>query len=106
MKKLFLISLIVFVAFSSLLQASSARLVHEWTIDLYYANGVLASSEQSSKATWDDYSRELKSKYPSLRQALKFGEAKLSYNASYLWGMSDLTEVILQYRLLVSQLPL
>ena len=42
--------------------ALHAHYVHEYTVDLYYANGVLASSEQSSKATCDDYSRELKSR--------------------------------------------
>jgi hypothetical protein len=39
----------------------------------------------------------LKSKYPSLRQALKYGEAKLSYNASYLLGVADLFEAIGQW---------
>gem|GEM_PF-4831731 len=40
----------------------------------------------------------MKAKYPSLKKALRSGEAKLAYNASYLWGFSDLTEVILQFR--------
>ena len=44
MKKFLIASLIVTIAFSSHLQA---RLVHEWTVDLYYANGVLADARNS-----------------------------------------------------------
>jgi len=95
MKKFLIASLIVTIAFSSHLQA---RLVHEWTVDLYYANGVLADARNSERENWTYRSNDMQAKYPSLKKALKFGEAKLSYNASYLWGISDLTEVILQYR--------
>jgi len=72
--------------------------VHEYTVDLYYANGVLGDARKSELQDWTDRADDLKAKYPSLRKALKFGEAKLAYNASYLRGLSDLTEVILQYR--------
>ncbi len=97
MKKLLLLSLFLVVLFSSLLQADSARWVHEWTVDLYYANGVLADEQKLEKFDWKRRTKLLKQKHPSLNQALRFGEAKLAYNASYLWGISDLTEVILQY---------
>ncbi len=98
MKKLFFLPLFLFIVFSSLVQAGNARLVHEWTVDLYYANGVLADARNSEKENWTYRSNDLQAKYPSLKQALRFGEAKLSYNASYLWVIGDLTEVILQYR--------
>ena len=97
MKKLFIALLFMVVSFSASLQANNARLVHEWTIDLYYANGVLASAENESLESWVKRTDKLKSKYPSLRQALKYGEAKLSYNASYLLGVADLFEAIGQW---------
>ncbi len=97
MKKL-LISLFLFIVlFTSNSVANTPESIHEYTVDLYYANGVLASSQEESKATWDDYSRELRQKYPSLKQALKHGEAKLAYNASYLYGVHDFFESFLQY---------
>lgn len=80
------------------MQADSARFVHEWAVDLYYANGVLADARKSELQDWTDRADDLKAKYPSLKKALRSGEAKLAYNASYLWGFSDLTEVILQFR--------
>ena len=98
MKKLLFLPLFLFIVFSSSLQAGNARLVHECTVDLYYANGVLADEQKLEKFDWKRRMKLLKQKYPSLKQALRFGEAKLAYNASYLWGISDLTEVILQYR--------
>ena len=84
--------------FGLLLSRVHADYIHEYTVDLYYANGVSADAKNISYRKWQIYSVQLKSKYPSLKQALKYGEAKLAYNASYLWGISDLTEVILQYR--------
>ena len=98
MKKLLLLPLIWIAVFSPSLQAESARLVHEWTVDLYYANGVLADARNSEKENWTYRSNDMQAKYPSLKQALRSGEAKPAYNASYLWGFSDLTEVILQFR--------
>ena len=98
MKKLLFLPLFLFIVFSSSLQADNARLVHEWTVDLYYANGVNADARNTERGNWARRTDSLKLKYPSLKQALRFGEAKLSYNASYLWGLSDLTEVIVQYR--------
>lgn len=76
----------------------SADYIHEYTIDLYYANGVKANARNSVSEDWTYRSNDLKAKYPSLNQALKYGEAKLSYNASYLWGIGDFAETIIQYR--------
>lgn len=76
----------------------SADYIHEYTLDLYYANGVKSDARNSTYRCWQIKSIQLKAKYPSLKQALKFGKAKLSYNASYLWGIGDLAEVIIQYR--------
>ncbi len=96
MRKLFFPLFFLFIVFSSSLQANGARFVHEWAVDLYYANGALADDRKSSYRDWQIRTIKLKQKYPSLKKALRYGEAKLAYNASYLWGFSDLTEVILQ----------
>ncbi len=98
MKKFIIAYLFFMTVLISVMQAGNARLVHEWTVDLYYANGVLADEQKLEKFDWKRRTKLLKQEYPSLKQALRFGEAKLAYNASYLWGISDLTEVILQYR--------
>ena len=52
MRKLLLLPLFLVVVFSSLLQAGSTRWVHEWTVDLYYANGVLADEQKLEKFDW------------------------------------------------------
>lgn len=94
MKKIFLLLLFIGLFQSKL----SADYIHEYSIDLYYANGVLASEEETSELNWLLETKKLKQQYPSLKQALKYGEAKLSYNASYLWGIGDFAETIIQYR--------
>jgi len=71
--------------------------VHEYSIDLYYANGVLAKDQETLSFFWLTKSKELKSQNPTLRQALKFGEAKLAYNESHLRGAIDFGEVFDQY---------
>ncbi len=96
MKKFIVIHLFFVTVLLSTLQADGARFVHEWAVDLYYANGALADDRKSSYRDWQIRTIKLKQKYPSLKKALRYGEAKLAYNASYLWGFSDLTEVILQ----------
>ena len=48
--------------------------VHEYTVDLYYANGVLGDARKSELQDWTDRADDLKAKYPSLRKALKFGK--------------------------------
>lgn len=98
MKKIFLLLL-----FIGLFQSKvSADYIHEYTVDLYYANGVKADARNSAYRSWQIKSIQLKVKYPSLKQALKYGEAKLSYNASYLWGIRDLAEVVIPYLLRLS----
>jgi len=83
MKKIFISLVFWVILFTGKVSADILGYVHEYTVDLYYANGVLADSKKVSEQEWDDRTRELQIKYPSLKQALKYGEAKLAYNASY-----------------------
>ena len=71
--------------------------IHEYTIDLYYANGVLAGEEEMARFDWTHRVNDMKFTYPLLKKALKYGEAKLAYNVSYLWGVHDFFESFLQY---------
>lgn len=98
MKKIFLLLLFIGLFQSKL----SADYIHEYSIDLYYANGVKANARNSASEDWTYRSNDLKAKYSSLKQALKYGEAKLSYNASYLWGIGDFAEVVIPYLLRLS----
>jgi len=84
MKKLLISLFFLILFFTNHSLADAPGSIHEYTVDLYYANGVLASEEKIAEFDWLKISTKLKVKYPSLKQALKYGEAKLAYNASYL----------------------
>jgi len=97
MKKLLISLSLLIIFFTSNSIANALGSIHEYTVDLYYANGVLASDEQEAKYLWMIRVKELRKTNPSLKQALKYGEAKLAYNASYLYGVHDFFESFLQY---------
>jgi hypothetical protein len=80
-----LLSFLVLV-FTSNSVAEAPGNIHEYTVDLYYANGVLAIDEEEAKYLWMKRVKGLRNANLSLKKALRYGEAKLAYNASYLWG--------------------
>ena len=72
MKKFLIVLSLLTTAFVQNAVADIPGFVHEYTVDLYYANGVLADEQKLEKFDWMKRAKRLKVKYPSLRKALKF----------------------------------
>ena len=83
MKKIFISLVFWVILFTGKVSADILGYVHEYTVDLYYGNGVKADARNSSYHDWQIRTIKMKIAYPSLKQALKYGETKLAYNASY-----------------------
>ena len=86
--KLFLFFIITIISLQVSLSANA--------IDLYYANGMFGKDKKEEQKLWSDHVDTLSSSntYPDLNINPK--NAKVAYNASELWGLGDLAEVIPQ----------
>ncbi len=72
MKKLLLSLFLMTGLFTNISVADTLGNIHEYTIDLYYANGVKASSRKKGYENWKIYTKRFKRNSSSLKQALKY----------------------------------
>ena len=84
--------LLIFIATNVLLATPACSN----TIDFYFANGLNGESQDIEETLWKEYTTTLKasSVYPELK--ININSTKVAYNASELWGLGDLAEVIPQ----------
>ena len=66
MKKLLIFLSLLLVFLTSNSAANTTGNIHEYTVDLYYANGVKASSRKKGYENWKIYTKRFKKNSPSL----------------------------------------
>ncbi|SFV56670.1 hypothetical protein MNB_SM-4-75 [hydrothermal vent metagenome] len=76
----------------SLMVSSVCGATEEREIDLYFANGMFGDSKGEEETAWRRYVKELQKYNPNIKSAIP----KVSYNASNLWGIDDVIEVVFQ----------